>query len=67
MIYLIKIDRCAEAAYRRFLESVREFAPPLATMQPGWERMPEAMKKAWRNAVEAAVDSYHEDDAAGTA
>jgi hypothetical protein len=49
------LDRCAQVAYLRFLESVREFAPPAAALQPDWQRMPEPMKKAWRDAIAAAI------------
>jgi hypothetical protein len=58
---LLIIDVCARGAYSAFLESVREFAPPAAALQPNWQRMPEPMKKAWRDSIRAAIDLYLED------
>lgn len=49
------LDACAQTAYSTFLENVREYAPPLAAVQPEWDEVPEVMKQAWRNAVEAAL------------
>lgn len=53
-----ELDHLAHIAYATFLENIREYAPPLAELQPEWDRMPACMKLAWRNTVAAALAAH---------
>jgi hypothetical protein len=51
-----RLDRCARINYETFVEGIREIAPPLAQIQPCWERTPTPVKEAWRKATQATLD-----------
>lgn len=46
------IDDMAEAAYDAFLSTLGAYRPPFA--QP-WQRVPEPVQEAWREAVRAGL------------
>jgi hypothetical protein len=56
MMNPILLDRCARVDYETFVEGIRAIAPPLAEIQPCWERTPDAVKDAWRKAAQATLD-----------
>ena len=49
------LEQCTKAAYSTFVEEVRVYAPLLAEMQMPWDLLGPTMKRAWTNAVEAAL------------
>jgi hypothetical protein len=53
-------DPCVQITYETFVEGIRAIAPPLAELQPHWERMPAPVKEAWRKAFAAGLKRYLE-------
>ena len=57
------LDRVTQIAYEAFLTRIVPFAPSMMSMPMEWGRLPETLKQAWRNAVQAAFAAATTTDA----